>query len=472
MLSLDLFDSRFEKRLQEGAVDNLEARRIDDLNMRMLDLLDRAKEPAYKKNPAALAGLKKQFQTIKAERDSYFKINPATGMDPTGSLGTVKGALDELGIPGNVPVEKIPGKEDLLKGKGRSYYEDQKKSSDEVAQDQRLHVGDPVVVTAPNEFEGKTGEISEFSPSGKFVVVNLYNHGEHSMHLSDVEYNKYADEEVDEGWSDRALAQRTGQPRTPYSVYIKGRKWKDFENEDHARAVMDKLKAKFKAPDSGLDPEAITIAPTDMSEAISKKGVAETVTDVRSLWAKAYHKLAPRIERHRDSFLAGQLYDELENIAELHGAEREFKQMMSTARGRAHMEYDTNPGGFQNWFWFLPFEDEGVEESKQKGVDGKACWKGYKRMGTKQKGGKTVDNCVKMGEDRVSEDYSDSSDAVERAILNRIMVAHTDLLKQFGPQKVMQAAEEVAYDVGDVDEIGTSDVSAYVNQVKQILGAV
>jgi hypothetical protein len=40
-----------------------------------------------------------------------------------------------------------------------------------------------------------------------------------------------------------------------------------------------------------------------------------------------------------------------------------------------------------------------VNEEKQKGVDGKACWKGYKRMGTKQKGGKTVDNCVKMGED-------------------------------------------------------------------------
>lgn len=37
-----------------------------------------------------------------------------------------------------------------------------------------------------------------------------------------------------------------------------------------------------------------------------------------------------------------------------------------------------------------------VNEEKQKGVDGKVCWKGYKRMGTKQKGGKTVDNCVKM----------------------------------------------------------------------------
>jgi hypothetical protein len=39
----------------------------------------------------------------------------------------------------------------------------------------------------------------------------------------------------------------------------------------------------------------------------------------------------------------------------------------------------------------------GLNEGKQKGVDGKACWKGYKRMGTKQKGGKTVDNCVPTG---------------------------------------------------------------------------
>jgi hypothetical protein len=53
-------------------------------------------------------------------------------------------------------------------------------------------------------------------------------------------------------------------------------------------------------------------------------------------------------------------------------------------------------------------EGEVVNEEKQKGVDGKACWKGYKRMGTKQKGGKTVDNCVKMGED-LEEDQTDEA---------------------------------------------------------------
>jgi hypothetical protein len=65
-----------------------------------------------------------------------------------------------------------------------------------------------------------------------------------------------------EGWSDAMVSRRTGQPRTPYSVYIKGRKWKDFENDDHARAVMDKLKAKFKV--DGRNPETITIAPTEI----------------------------------------------------------------------------------------------------------------------------------------------------------------------------------------------------------------
>ena len=32
---------------------------------------------------------------------------------------------------------------------------------------------------------------------------------------------------------------------------------------------------------------------------------------------------------------------------------------------------------------------------KAKGMDGKACWKGYRLAGTKKKGGKAVDNCVK-----------------------------------------------------------------------------
>jgi hypothetical protein len=745
----------------------------------------------------------------------------------------------------------------------------------DLMQENKLSVGDPIVVTGPNEFEGKTGEIYEFSPSGTFVIVDLYNHGKHSMHLSDIEYNEYADQEADEeddwyddeldesanpkldqlikmiqsgkitaaslkdpalrprltqlvqqadpqadiaqlvatyapaaqvnatnvndlksaarrgvvnapypttsasaptyaqqhstfeGWSDAMVSRRTGTPRTPYSVYIKGKKWKDFSNDDHARAVMDKLKAKFKA--EGRDPSVITIAPTDMSEGlkstlagaalagamavgaggaharvagdyvdnpdinrltgkpnvtqtaqsnqvkpsgfsqeylqsvvngthprpmiskaqaqqlltqmaapshpkvspysddastlkvykpeqykeakadptgswvvyngnkvvkfkthigakayaektggkvassefyadrIKKPGVTETALNPRDpkgdyeakrqalhdlslnkdvdqaavqqrrldldreakakgvkegivasgpskplddravrkmVWdtmkinadtgeqaiqralavlakkpqsrmvqdlqdkfqsladrlaqgvvegvmsnlhtdlANVYNRMAPGIERNRDSFKAGQLYDALEAVAEQHGAEAEFKRMMTNARNSAHMDYDTNPGGFQNWFWYLPFAEEDVAEGLMKEPTNRKEYldqrdKLFRMMAVDSNPAnkQIIKQALQDLEARygnlkkaVKEEFNTDSEAVERAILNRIMVAHTDLLMKFGPDKVMQAAEEVAYNVGDVDEIGTSDISAYVHQVKQILG--
>ena len=53
------------------------------------------------------------------------------------------------------------------------------------------------------------------------------------------------------------------------------------------------------------------------------------------------------------------------------------------------------------------FEREVIEEGKAKGLDGKACWKGYKLAGTKKKGGKTVDNCVKAGFEPEGEEISE-----------------------------------------------------------------
>jgi hypothetical protein len=87
--------------------------------------------------------------------------------------------------------------------------------------------------------------------------------------------------------------------------------------------------------------------------------------DLHTELADKYRELAPKIEKYKDSFLAGQLYDALEAIANEHGAEQEFKRMMTGARNRAHMDYDTNPGGFQNWFWYLPLADEDITEENQ-----------------------------------------------------------------------------------------------------------
>ena len=58
---------------------------------------------------------------------------------------------------------------------------------------------------------------------------------------------------------------------------------------------------------------------------------------------------------------------------------------------------------------------------------------------------------------------------VVNAITRRIMMQHTDLLSKYGPELVGSAIDEVADYVGDVEEIGSSDVSGWVRQVERML---
>ncbi len=90
----------------------------------------------------------------------------------------------------------------------------------------------------------------------------------------------------------------------------------------------------------------------------------------------------------------------------------------------------------------LSFLEGQVQEGKQKGVDGKACWDGYKRMGTKQKGGKTVDNCVKM-EDHGPEN---PDDPVNYGEYDR----EGDMAKD--DLRTINGAAKELYDILDADE--------------------
>lgn len=100
------------------------------------------------------------------------------------------------------------------------------------------------------------------------------------------------------------------------------------------------------------------------------------------------------------------------------------------------------------------------------------CWKGYHPVGTKQKGGRTVPNCVPK--EGVEEGYlsnpGQEDSPVVNAITRRIIAQRTDLLAKYGPEKVAAAIDEVADFVGDVEEIGSSDVSGWVRHVEQMLG--
>ena len=67
-----------------------------------------------------------------------------------------------------------------------------------------------------------------------------------------------------------------------------------------------------------------------------------------------------------------------------------------------------------------------------------------------------------------SMDVSEPS-PVAGAITRRILMQRHDLLKQYGPELVGAAVDNVADYVGDVEEIGSSDVSAWVAQVERML---
>lgn len=58
---------------------------------------------------------------------------------------------------------------------------------------------------------------------------------------------------------------------------------------------------------------------------------------------------------------------------------------------------------------------------------------------------------------------------VVNAITRRIMSQRVDLLAKYGPEYVSQAIDDVADSVGDVEEIGSSDVSGWVKQVERFL---
>lgn len=71
-------------------------------------------------------------------------------------------------------------------------------------------------------------------------------------------------------------------------------------------------------------------------------------------------------------------------------------------------------------------------------------------------------------EDYVNEDHSETS-PVASAVLRRIMMQHPGVLATHGPAKVMDAIDELADYVGDVEEIGSSDVSAWTRDVIRML---
>lgn len=223
-------------------------------------------------------------------------------------------------------------------------------------------------------------------------------------------------EEVEEGFQDFNKVE-------PYEVCLAGKCVKTFDYYEDARRFHDNWKKKLYREGDKVKADKITLNPV-----MKEQGVAEGETD-----------FSKRRQR-----------------------ERNIDAGRPVARQRQPKQTDYQKRRAQDK------KDMELGEVKTR-LDPK-CWTG-KKIGNpkiKVKGGVRVNNCVPAKEDIYMED-NETRDAVESAIVRRILVAHTDLLMKYGPEKTMEAAAAIADEHSDVEEIGTSDVSAYVQQVERYL---
>jgi len=116
---MNLFD------LFEGAIDDLEARRIEDLEAKMDDLIARAKEAT---DPNVIAALRHQFAIAVAERNSYYKLNVEEDTDTNytytvfidGTKEGTYGSKEEAKAVVKRKKEQAPGRVYTIRPKSRT----------------------------------------------------------------------------------------------------------------------------------------------------------------------------------------------------------------------------------------------------------------------------------------------------------------------------------------------------------------
>lgn len=64
---------------------------------------------------------------------------------------------------------------------------------------------------------------------------------------------------------------------------------------------------------------------------------------------------------------------------------------------------------------------------------------------------------------------SSSSEAVKSALCQRIRVSRLDLITTYGIERVMDAVNEKAEWMGELEEIGSSDVSCWLMDIEATL---
>ena len=194
---------------------------------------------------------------------------------------------------------------------------------------------------------------------------------------------------------------------------------------------------------------------------IARESIAEKLDPAKRA------RLDDLIDQYRDATDPNDYYDrdyqEPEDVIDMIRAEfgDQIAGQVEAGAGKMHYPRDNHTHGYDPLSWKKP-----VDRITKAG-------KMYKQDSDYRKN--TIKSRYKLsGRSSTSEGYLDNpgeeDSPVAQAIIRRIMLQRTDLLAKHGPEKVGQAVDEVADFVGDVEEIGSSDVSGWVRHVEQILG--
>lgn len=196
-----------------------------------------------------------------------------------------------------------------------------------------------------------------------------------------------------------------------------------------------------------------------------------------------YDELAPGIEKYKDEAGAERLYNELEAIAKQHGLISQFRNMCNGARYSAHQEYDTNPGHFKNWFWFLPFANDMTEGTMSKAEHnpsgakfGPGYWKGTDK---RTPGNKMVGSC----EESIEQECKTTMSPVEQKLRalwaqhkkevdETIVPTGTSAPNQQDPQKAIQDQAKMKGELDQAKSKGLLPSSTNTQQSSQALAAL
>lgn len=440
--------------------------------------------------------------------------------------------MAEGGIPGNVPVEKIPGKEDLLKGQGRKYYEEDTLTELNTASDKNytpvgnyglfdLYVSkkkfnnlafiavaephrpkdkgfratgvtpeeavqnlkdqiDPVMaqISASGKQVSNAGASLDFNIDFKRQVLEMSDLPFYSkvipgpkLVIAGREMENYPEELRKQGFK-RSYPRRHDGSQLPGAdlpaaaavsagIIANGRYVLNNEViDDNGNRIFNmELHSVTQASNDQL---RLGIPGVTIGTERDKKNSSSAVKEHGGgIGPKQHWQDVAEVESHGEVEAHGYLHNiNDQKIFFTHVFPNEQTARLWARKSNATIQQ------------LMPV-NQGVKENDSRDAVGNKVDKDtIRKMAELRKRIADAERRDKESTKPVGEDiYMEDSGDVEGAIIRRIMVAHTDLLQKFGPQKVMQAAEEVAYDVGDVDEIGTSDVSIWVRQVMQILGA-